>query len=93
VSHECPAGRRKDDIDLRLEFPITDTFGGQVLPFDAESSIPYAAVTHHAARGRPIALQDPQMASIGLQHNAALATRDVADFEGTGITVINPWPD
>ena len=26
-----------------------------------------------------------------LQHNALLATRNVDDFRGTGVAILNPW--
>jgi hypothetical protein len=34
---------------------------------------------------------DGQIAAICRTHGAALATRDVKDFEETGIDVIDPW--
>jgi predicted nucleic acid-binding protein len=41
--------------------------------------------------GRPISEFDAQIAAIARVHGAALATRDVAGFEGCGIEIINPW--
>ena len=41
--------------------------------------------------GRPIAQADAQIAAIAHSRGAALATRNVADFEGCGVEVINPW--
>ena len=35
-------------------------------------------------------MPDAQIAAIALAHGATLATRNVMDFEGTGIAVINP---
>jgi hypothetical protein len=34
---------------------------------------------------------DAQIAAIARLHKATLATRDVSDFEGCGIRVVNPW--
>ena len=36
---------------------------------------------------------DAQIAAIALSRNAGVATRNVDDFEGCGIDVINPWRD
>jgi len=34
---------------------------------------------------------DAQIAAIASAHGAVLATRNAADFEGCGLTVVNPW--
>jgi predicted nucleic acid-binding protein len=31
------------------------------------------------------------IAAIARAHGAAVATRNVKDFEGTGVALINPW--
>lgn len=41
--------------------------------------------------GRPIAMADAQIAAICLLHDADLATRDVAGFDGTGVALHDPW--
>ena len=72
-----------------------DVFGGfeeQVLPFDARAAPRYAAIVAGRDRaGRPIDGFDAQIASICREHQAALATRNGADFEHTGVEVIDPW--
>jgi predicted nucleic acid-binding protein len=41
--------------------------------------------------GTPIDGFDAQIAAICRTHGAALATRNVEDFQDTGIEVIDPW--
>jgi toxin FitB len=41
--------------------------------------------------GKPIAGFDALIAGTCRSHGAALATRNVSDFDGTGIEVIDPW--
>jgi toxin FitB len=41
--------------------------------------------------GRPIPGFDALIAGICRSRGATLATRNVADFDGTGIDVIDPW--
>ncbi len=36
-------------------------------------------------------IPDLQVAGTALAHGAAVATRNVADFEGCGVVVVNPW--
>ena len=43
------------------------------------------------AAGRPIAEPDCQIAAIARSYGATVVTRNVPDFAGTGVAVINPW--
>ena len=44
--------------------------------------------------GRPLDVPDGQIAATVLEHNLTLVTRNVKDFAGLGIAVLNPWdPD
>ena len=52
----------------------------------------YAAIASSRERaGRPIAGFDALIAAVCRSRGAALATRNVAGFEGTGIEIIDPW--
>ena len=87
-----PAGKRK----RRLFDAVTRLVAGMgeqgILGFNAESAIEYAAVAaDRRKRGRPISQFDALIAAICRVHGAELITRDVKDFEGTGLHVINPW--
>lgn len=87
-----PRGRRKDTIARQIEHLINDVFGGYVLPFDAASSIHYGdIVAAGRRRGRPMSALDAQIAAICRQHDASLATRNVADFTIAKLAVIDPW--
>jgi predicted nucleic acid-binding protein len=41
--------------------------------------------------GRPISQFDAQIAAIAVTHRATLVTRNVEDFDGCGLSVVNPW--
>ena len=87
-----PEGRRRDALAADVEAMVAEDFGGRTLPFDSAASAEYAKIVAARRRaGRPIAVFDAQIAAIARSRGASLATRNVADFEGTGIVVINPW--
>jgi toxin FitB len=68
---------------LRREFePRTLAFTGTSAPFCARL---------HISNPRPE--RDAIIAAIALEHRLTLATRNTADFEGTGIKLVNPWID
>ena len=87
-----PDGHRKRELTVMVEGILTEDFHGRVLPFDERSSVQYAdIVTGRERVGRPIGVADAQIAAVCRDLNAILATRNTADFEETGIELINPW--
>jgi toxin FitB len=50
-----------------------------------------AVMAQREHQGRPISVPDAQIAGTALKQDAALATRNVRDFEGLGLTLIDPW--
>ncbi len=87
-----PAGRRRDGLARAVEDILVEDFQKRILPFDSTAARSFAviAATRRAA-GRPISEFDCQIAAIAHAQNAAVATRNAHDFEGCGITVIDPW--
>lgn len=86
-----PAGRRKMLLRQTAAEAFT-TFADQVLPFDAGAAAEYPLIVDARVRmGRPIDGFDAQIASICRFGNSTLATRNVKDFEHTGVDLIDPW--
>ena len=68
------------------------TFGDRILPVDDEVALRWgtlSAAGRRAGRARPPI--DTLLAATALCHQLKLATRNVADFEGTGVILVNPW--
>jgi predicted nucleic acid-binding protein len=87
-----PAGRRRKTFESAAEAMFQEDFAGRVLPFGSDAARPYADIAAGRRRaGRPISHFDAQIAAIALCNGAAIATRNVADFEGCGVKIINPW--
>ena len=87
-----PLGAKKRRLQEDFEETILSLFSGRVLPFEEESTYPYAKLRAEAkAAGKAIAVTDGFIAAIALQHGFAVATRDTSPFEAAGLTVINPW--
>jgi len=71
---------------------VAEDFTGRVLPFDSAAAVAFAAIfVDRRAAGRPISFPDCQIAATARAHAAAMATRNMGDFEGCGIEVIDPW--
>jgi hypothetical protein len=87
-----PDGHRKRELAVVIRAVLTEDFHGRVLPFDERACVWYAdIVTSRERIGRPISVADAQIAAICRDLSAILATRNTADFEETGIELINPW--
>lgn len=87
-----PAGQRRDRLIGAIDAMIEQDFAGRILPVDSPAARSYAEIA--AARrvaGKPIMDADCQIAAISRACGAAIATRNVKDFEGCGIDIINPW--
>jgi toxin FitB len=86
-----PDGRRKDYLTDEIAASLAD-LRGPLYPFDIDAAREYAEVVASRTRmGRPIEIADAQIAAICRARGATLATRNVKDFDGVGVEVVNPW--
>lgn len=84
-------GKRKDLL-WGVADEIFQELRGRVLPFDMWAAKLYPTVVCDRDRaGRPIHSADAQIAAVCRCRGAVLATRNVKDFEETGVRLINPW--
>ncbi|VVO08807.1 type II toxin-antitoxin system VapC family toxin [Pseudomonas fluorescens] len=87
-----PAGKRKQGLEAQAMAMFEEDFAGKILPFDAHGAVEYAMlVAGSEANGRAVSMADAQIAAICRVHGASIATRNVRDFEFSGLSVINPW--
>ena len=88
---KLPESSRKSRYWLQLaEWRIQ--FADRIYPFTAETASMYGEVLAKARRaGRPMSVPDGQIAAMALEWDCALATRNISDFETTGLRLINPW--
>ncbi|MBA2322501.1 MAG: type II toxin-antitoxin system VapC family toxin [Pseudonocardiales bacterium] len=87
-----PSGRRRSALAAAVRALLAEDFAGRVLPFDAEAAEACASVVTDRQRlGRPIATAAAQIAAICRSTDATLATRNIKDFQETGIDLIDPW--
>lgn len=89
-----PDSRRKRDLGDALEAMLTEDFYDRILPFDSASARFYAEIASDRQRGgKAVKEADCQIAAIAASRGAALATRNVKDFLGAGIDILNPWEE
>jgi len=87
-----PAGRRKTALSAAIDQFVADDLDDLVLAFDAACAGAYGLIVAGRERaGRPIAIADAQIAATCMVHEAVLATRNLGDFQGAGIELLDPW--
>ncbi len=87
-----PDGKRKHSLHNHALAMFEDDFADRILTFDAYAAVHYSKlVTAREQSGKPVGLADAQIAAICRAQKAKLATRNVKDFEGTAVDIINPW--
>ena len=87
-----PGGRRKRDLTEASERAFSLLFSERILAFDSEAARMYAIIAAaRRAAGRPISHADCQIAAIARSHQAQIATRNINDFSGCGVEIVNPW--
>jgi predicted nucleic acid-binding protein len=87
-----PDGQRRRALAQSLSAQLLALFADRVLGFDASAATAFANIHAQAKRaGNPMGFADCSIAAIAQAHDFALATRNLRDFQGTDIRLINPW--
>ncbi|MCF3638758.1 type II toxin-antitoxin system VapC family toxin [Rhizobium sp. TRM95111] len=85
VEHNDPAAGRV--LRNWLENAVLTAFSGRILPLDEAAAV--QAAQWHVPNPKPI--NDAYIAATAFTHRMTLVTRNVKDFEGMGVALVNPW--
>lgn len=72
---------------LWLNGHVIPAFNGRIL--DVDTAVAQRSAKLHVPDPRPV--RDGLIAATALVHGMTVVTRNVADFEPTGVTTLNPW--
>ncbi len=70
-----------------LNSHVLPAFSGRVLAVD--TAVAQRSARLHVPNPRPV--RDGLIAGTALVHGMTVVTRNVADFEPTGVSILNPW--
>lgn len=90
-----PDGKRKARLAGLAEAMVHEDFSDRCLPYDMAAATDYAAIVASRNRsGRPISVEDAQIAAIARSGGLTLATRNIRDFSDIAeLPLVNPWAD
>lgn len=86
-----PQGQRRNGLRAMVD-GIVASFSDRILPLErngAEWAAIYRVQAHR--EGRLLRLSDALIAGIAKANDLTIATRNVRDFDGLGIPIVNPW--
>ena len=87
-----PEGRRRAALLAAAESVFTEDLADRVLAFDGAAAARYGQIiTTRSRAGKPIEALDALIAATALVAGADVATRDISDFQGLGLALIDPW--
>jgi toxin FitB len=87
-----PRGKRQRKLESWLESALLPRFHGRILPLEVADLRRWGQMVGSALRaGAPLPQMDALIAAVGLNRGMILVTRNTADFERTGIEMLNPW--
>jgi predicted nucleic acid-binding protein len=85
-------GKRKFRLENWLDTVLPQRFGDGLLPVSRSVADQWGKLDAlRRLAGRPLDLADGLIAATALVHGLAVATRNTKDFEGLGLSLINPW--
>ena len=83
---------RRERFERWIEQDLARQFEGRVLPFDGGTAAIWGRLMGDGDRaGRRPSAADAQIASVAIQHELILVTRNVRDFVRFDVRLLNPW--
>lgn len=84
--------KRKADLEQWLSSELLVRFRGQILPLDEEVMLTWGRLLGQLeTKGRALPAIDSLIAALARHHRLILVTRNLKDFGGCGIELLNPW--
>jgi predicted nucleic acid-binding protein len=85
-------GARRAGLEQMLPRIESELFESRILPFDRAAAYEFGRIqARRVTLGRPMSTMDALIAAIAMSHHMAVATRDITDFAGLGLDIINPF--
>ncbi len=85
--------RKKRTLEVWLQ-TLERHYADRLLPIDLETGRIWGELTAAAQKaGRTVPATDGLIAATALRHGLHVMTRNIADFEPTGVLLLNPWTE
>jgi predicted nucleic acid-binding protein len=87
-----PEGKRRSKLQTWFRTTLMPWFDGRILPVTEAISIRWGVLEgERQLQSRPLNTADGLIAATALEHGLTVATRNVKDYSGLGVNLLNPW--
>jgi len=85
-------GKRTTELEIWLEQDLTILFSNRILPLTRSTAERWGVLDYQRQlAGHPLDVADGMIAATAMEHGLTLVTRNVKDFAGLGVSILNPW--
>ena len=89
-----PPSKRRAQLEHWFEQYLLPLFTGRILPVTQSIGNRWGVLGGECQlRGTPLKMADGMIAATALEHGLTLVTRNVKDFAGLGVVLLNPWDE
>jgi toxin FitB len=87
-----PDGKRRRVLEEKFQTLVADFLENRIATFDVNAALHAAAFSsNRRSLGRPVEIRDTMIAGLAISLGAELCTRNIRDFEHSGLELVNPW--
>ena len=87
-----PQGRRRTELEAWFHTDLLVWFRNRILPVTDSIADRWGVLEGQCQlKGTPLNTADGMIAATALEHDLTLVTRNVKDFAGLGVVLLNPW--
>lgn len=89
-----PASKKRSGLQSWLDIDVRSWFAGRILPVTESIAERWGHLAAAAKqRGVAMTVVDGVIAATALEHGLTMVTRNVSDFAGLGVVLLNPWDE
>ena len=83
---------RRIELEQMIHNEVPSWFQDRILPVTRTIAERWGVLDgERQLAGRPLNIADGMIAATALEHGLTIATRNVKDFAGLGVALLNPW--
>ena len=87
-----PEGKRRTDLQKWIDNTLRPWFEGRILPVSEPIAEHWGRLSSECKRrGKILDMADGLIAATAIEHDLTVVTRNVKDFAGLGVAILNPW--
>lgn len=87
-----PEGKRRQMVETWLVEQVTQRFRGRILGVDTDvADICGQLLARQRLSSSICRMMDIWLAAIALHHDLTIVSRNERDFQGLGVSILNPW--